>query len=64
MNYIDEDDIQEKVRLEISNMIIELRNTTEKAKVGNWDLEAEIEEAIMIIEKAMAVINYYKGKIY
>ena len=63
MKYIDEEDVMEKIREEISNMIIKLKNISEEAKENEWCLEAEIEAGIMEMEKSIAVVNYYKGKL-
>jgi len=63
MSYIDDDEVQEKVRVEIENMTKELKDISKKAKEGSWDLEAETEIDIIIIEKALVVINYYRSKI-
>lgn len=63
MRYIDEDDILEKMKEEIVTMIKDLKSTSEEAKEKGWCLEAELEVAIMRIEKTITVINYYKEQL-
>ena len=59
--YVDENDIQERMRKEIMDMILNLKSVSEKAIKDGWSLEAEVAYGIVEIEKSMAIINYYKG---
>ena len=63
MDYIDEEDIADRIREEISNMIIKLKNISDEARSDEWDLQAEIEAGMFEIEKCVAVVNYYKGRL-
>ena len=59
--YVDENDIQEGMREQIMNMILNLKSVSEKAIKDGWSLEAEIAYGILEIEKSMSIIDYYEG---
>ena len=59
--YVDENDIQEGMREQIMNMILNLKSVSEKAIKDGWSLEAEVAYGIIEIEKSMSIINYYEG---
>ena len=63
VKYIDEEDIRAKINEEITRMKENLEHIETEAEEGNWDLEAEIEEEVIEIEKTIAVIDYLKSQI-
>ena len=61
MKYVDDEDIQERMRKEIMDMISNLKSVSKKARKDGWSLEAEVAYGIVEIEKSMSIINYYNG---
>lgn len=52
----------EEIVNEIDGMIENLQEVKVRADKGDWCFEYRAEEEVEVIEKAMLIINYMKGK--
>lgn len=62
MSYPDELDLYEQIDLEINKMIKSIKKIDKEAEKESWDIQAEMEDKIIEIEKIKITIDYLKGK--